>query len=97
MNYQFTKKNFFTKFFLSSLQDILWENEDRWKKVTMADMLSAAQVKKCYRKASIIVHPDKVAGQPHERLAHEIQMVLNKAWADFEEHGAKSQGPTIGF
>jgi hypothetical protein len=70
---------------LSSMQDVLWENENRWKSITLADMLEPNQVKKQYRKASLIVHPDKTSGSEHETLAHEIQMVLNEAWATFEE------------
>ena len=62
-----------------------WENENRWKNITLADMLEPNQVKKQYRKASLIVHPDKTSGSEHEDLAHEIQMVLNEAWAAFEE------------
>merc|ERR1712071_151283 len=70
---------------LSSMQDVLWENENRWKNITLADMLEPNQVKKQFRKASLIVHPDKTSGSEHEELAHEIQMVLNEAWATFEE------------
>ena len=57
-------------------------------------MLEPNQVKKQYRKASLIVHPDKVAGKEHEKLAHEIQMVLNEAWAAFEE---KQQSAPVGM
>ena len=61
----------------------------------MADMLTPQQVKKVYRKACLITHPDRASGKPYERLAHEIQIVLNDAWSKFEEEGAKTQGPTI--
>ena len=61
----------------------------------MADMLTPVQVKKVYRKACLIVHPDRASGQDYEKLAHEIQIQLNFAWSKFEEEGAKSQGPTI--
>lgn len=35
----------------------------RWKPVGMADLVSADQVKKYYRKAVLVVHPDKVQCQ----------------------------------
>lgn len=35
----------------------------RWKPVGMADLVSADQVKKYYRKAVLVVHPDKVQYQ----------------------------------
>lgn len=70
---------------LSSLQDILWEGENRWKKITLADMLEFSQVKKQYRKASLIVHPDRTTGKPWESLAREVQIKLNEAYKKFED------------
>ena len=48
------------------------------------------QVKKFYRKACLIVHPDKAAGLPHEEYAKLIFMELNDAWADFQDKGAQN-------
>uniref|UniRef100_S4RWF4 DnaJ (Hsp40) homolog, subfamily C, member 6 n=1 Tax=Petromyzon marinus TaxID=7757 RepID=S4RWF4_PETMA len=45
---------------LSTLQTVLWEGESKWRPVTMADLVTADQVKRVYRKAVLIVHPDKV-------------------------------------
>lgn len=45
---------------LSTLNTVLWEGETRWKAVGMADLVTPDQVKKYYRKAVLIVHPDKV-------------------------------------
>lgn len=45
---------------LSTLNTVLWEGETRWKSVSMADLVTPEQVKKYYRKAVLIVHPDKV-------------------------------------
>jgi len=45
---------------LSTLNTVLWEGETRWRPVGMADLVSPDQVKKYYRKAVLIVHPDKV-------------------------------------
>lgn len=45
---------------LSTLGDVLWDGETRWPKPGMHLMIEAVQVKKMYRKASRVVHPDKV-------------------------------------
>lgn len=47
---------------LSTLNTVLWEGETRWRPVGMADLVTPDQVKKYYRKAVLIVHPDKVQG-----------------------------------
>lgn len=39
---------------------MLWDGETRWKPVSMADLVTPDQVKKYYRKAVLVVHPDKV-------------------------------------
>lgn len=43
---------------LSSLHTVLWENSG-WQQVTIGDLLGAGSVKKAYRKATLLVHPDK--------------------------------------
>lgn len=45
---------------LSTLHTVLWEDEERWKPVSMADLVTPEQVKKFYRRAALVVHPDKV-------------------------------------
>uniref|UniRef100_A0A673KY58 DnaJ (Hsp40) homolog, subfamily C, member 6 n=1 Tax=Sinocyclocheilus rhinocerous TaxID=307959 RepID=A0A673KY58_9TELE len=45
---------------LSTMHTVLWEAETRWKPVGMADLVTPEQVKKVYRKAVLVVHPDKV-------------------------------------
>ncbi|XP_027023979.2 cyclin-G-associated kinase isoform X3 [Tachysurus fulvidraco] len=74
---------------LFTLHTVLWEGETRWKPVSMADLLTPDQVKKFYRKAALIVHPDKAAGQPYEQYAKMIFMELNDAWSEFENQGSK--------
>ncbi|KAG6548849.1 hypothetical protein Mapa_009611 [Marchantia paleacea] len=44
---------------LSTLQYVLWP-ECGWQPVSLSDLITAASVKKTYRKATLHVHPDKV-------------------------------------
>ncbi|KAM9810849.1 cyclin-G-associated kinase [Neosynchiropus ocellatus] len=75
---------------LSTLHTVLWEGETRWSPVSMADLLTPNQVKKFYRKAVLVVHPDKATGQPYEQYAKMIFMELNDAWSEFENQGSKA-------
>lgn len=49
---------------LSTLHTALWDGESRWTPVGMADLVTPAQVKKHYRRAVLVVHPDKARGSP---------------------------------
>ncbi|XP_062985185.1 cyclin-G-associated kinase isoform X2 [Elgaria multicarinata webbii] len=75
---------------LSTLHTVLWEGETKWKPVGMADLVTPDHVKKYYRKAVLVVHPDKATGQPYEQYAKMIFMELNDAWSEFENQGSKS-------
>uniref|UniRef100_A0A3P9IBS6 Cyclin-G-associated kinase n=1 Tax=Oryzias latipes TaxID=8090 RepID=A0A3P9IBS6_ORYLA len=75
---------------LSTLHTVLWEGETRWRPVGMADLVTPDQVKKCYRKAALVVHPDKATGKPYEHYAKMIFMELNDAWSEFENQGSKA-------
>uniref|UniRef100_A0A3Q4BRB1 Cyclin-G-associated kinase n=1 Tax=Mola mola TaxID=94237 RepID=A0A3Q4BRB1_MOLML len=75
---------------LSTLHTVLWDGEIRWKPVSMADLVTPDQVKKYYRKAVLVVHPDKAAGQPYEQYAKMIFMELSDAWTEFENQGSKA-------
>lgn len=46
---------------LSTLHTVLWDGEHRWTPVSMADLVTPGQVKKQYRRAVLVVHPDKVS------------------------------------
>ncbi|NWT48674.1 GAK kinase, partial [Chroicocephalus maculipennis] len=46
---------------ISTLHTVLWEGENKWKPVSIADLVTPEQVKKYYRKAVLVVHPDKVS------------------------------------
>uniref|UniRef100_A0A8C5LTD5 Cyclin-G-associated kinase n=1 Tax=Leptobrachium leishanense TaxID=445787 RepID=A0A8C5LTD5_9ANUR len=45
---------------ISTLHTVLWEGETKWKSVGMSELVTPDQVKKYYRKAVLVVHPDKV-------------------------------------
>ncbi|XP_018609363.2 putative tyrosine-protein phosphatase auxilin isoform X2 [Scleropages formosus] len=75
---------------LSTMHTVLWEGETRWKPVSMADLVTPEQVKKVYRRAVLVVHPDKATGQPYEQYARMIFMELNDAWSEFESQGQKA-------
>lgn len=45
---------------MSTMHTVLWDGETRWKPVSMSELLTPDQVKKYYRKAVLVVHPDKV-------------------------------------
>ncbi|XP_028300363.1 putative tyrosine-protein phosphatase auxilin isoform X2 [Gouania willdenowi] len=75
---------------LSTMHTVLWEGENRWKPVGMADLVTPEQVKKVYRRAVLVVHPDKATGQPYEQYAKMIFMELNDAWSEFESQGQKA-------
>ncbi|XP_034452364.1 cyclin-G-associated kinase isoform X2 [Hippoglossus hippoglossus] len=75
---------------LSTLHTVLWEGETRWRPVGMADLVTPDHVKKYYRKAVLIVHPDKATDQPYEHYAKMIFMELNDAWSEFENQGSKA-------
>ncbi|OWK05485.1 DNAJC6 [Cervus elaphus hippelaphus] len=46
---------------LSTMHTVLWAGETKWKPVGMADLVTPEQVKKVYRRAVLVVHPDKVS------------------------------------
>ncbi|XP_003374042.1 tyrosine-protein phosphatase auxilin [Trichinella spiralis] len=70
---------------LCSLHTVLWQGNEKWEEIGMAELVTAAQVKKYYRKACLAVHPDKLVGTAHEQLAKLIFMELNDAWSEFEK------------
>ncbi|XP_044754346.1 cyclin-G-associated kinase isoform X2 [Coccinella septempunctata] len=75
---------------LCSLHTVLWEGA-KWNKCDMHQLVTAADVKKAYRRACLAVHPDKQTGTENENLAKLIFMELNNAWSDFESSGSQQQ------
>lgn len=45
---------------LCTLHTVLWPEADRWQRCEMHQLVTAADVKKSYRRACLAVHPDKV-------------------------------------
>ena len=68
---------------LCSLHKIIWPGA-RWTECGMHQLVSAADVKKMYRKACLAVHPDKQMGTDNENISKLIFMELNEAWSEFE-------------
>ncbi|VDP86318.1 unnamed protein product [Echinostoma caproni] len=77
---------------LCSLPAILWDGV-RWKPVSIADLISAEQVKRQYRNAARAIHPDKWRNTENEKLARMIFVELNDAMTEFE----KDPGSVMSF
>ncbi|OAY82505.1 Auxilin-related protein 1 [Ananas comosus] len=71
---------------LSTLQYILWP-ECGWQPVSLTDLITAAAVKKVYRKATLCIHPDKVqqkgANLQQKYIAEKVFDLLKEAWNKF--------------
>uniref|UniRef100_U5EYM6 Cyclin-G-associated kinase n=1 Tax=Corethrella appendiculata TaxID=1370023 RepID=U5EYM6_9DIPT len=68
---------------LCTVHTVLWSGA-KWTKCEMHTLVTAADVKKSYRRACLAVHPDKHAGTENENIAKLIFMELNNAWSEFE-------------
>ncbi|XP_066355311.1 auxilin-related protein 1-like [Miscanthus floridulus] len=68
---------------LSTLQYVLWP-ECGWQPVSLTDLITAAAVKKVYRKATLCIHPDKVqqkgANLQQKYIAEKVFDLLKEAW-----------------
>ncbi|KAI5065895.1 hypothetical protein GOP47_0019240 [Adiantum capillus-veneris] len=71
---------------LSTLHYVLWP-ECGWQAVSLTDVITAAAVKKVYRKATLCVHPDKVqqkgATIQQKYIAEKVFDLLKEAWNKF--------------
>lgn len=70
---------------LCSLPAILWDGA-QWNHVGMADLITRDQVKRQYRKAARVVHPDKWMSTSHENIARLVFVELNDAMAEFDKN-----------
>mmetsp|Transcript_24153 Transcript_24153/g.29280 ORF Transcript_24153/g.29280 Transcript_24153/m.29280 type:complete len:685 (+) Transcript_24153:59-2113(+) len=72
---------------LGSLETVLWE-DNKWKPISMADLISNSQVKRAYFKSLIEVHPDKVRQRggtvAQLYIADKVFDTLKEAWGVFE-------------
>ena len=73
---------------LAGMHEPLWEDA-KWKAVGMGDLLDEKAVTKYYRKASIVVHPDRTTKLDHEKrfIAKRIFDALTQAKAEFDKNG----------
>ncbi|CAO2208140.1 unnamed protein product [Urochloa humidicola] len=71
---------------LSTLQYVLWP-ECGWRPISLTDLVTAASVKKEYRKATLCIHPDKVqqkgANLQQKYIAEKVFDLLKEAWNKF--------------
>ncbi|KAK8476121.1 hypothetical protein V6N13_128048 [Hibiscus sabdariffa] len=71
---------------LSTLQYVLWP-ECGWQPVSLTDLITAAAVKKAYRKATLCIHPDKVqqkgANLQQKYVSEKVFDMLKEAWNKF--------------
>ncbi|XP_012532377.1 cyclin-G-associated kinase [Monomorium pharaonis] len=74
---------------LCSMHTVMWSDAERWQRCEMHQLVTAADVKKAYRKACLAVHPDKQVGTPNENIAKLIFMELNNAWSTFENDASQ--------
>ncbi|OQR95157.1 hypothetical protein ACHHYP_00355 [Achlya hypogyna] len=76
------KKNIRT--LISTMHQILWPDA-KWAEVNMGKLLTPNDVKKQYRRAIMVVHPDKAGGRTAEQLviAERIFDAVNSAWDEF--------------
>eukprot|EP00238_Polyblepharides_amylifera_P003113 CAMPEP_0196591710 /NCGR_PEP_ID=MMETSP1081-20130531/70645_1 /TAXON_ID=36882 /ORGANISM="Pyramimonas amylifera, Strain CCMP720" /LENGTH=478 /DNA_ID=CAMNT_0041915163 /DNA_START=351 /DNA_END=1784 /DNA_ORIENTATION=- len=69
---------------LGSMDQVLWESNN-WKPLSMTDLISPSDVKKGYRKALLVIHPDKVK-QSSDCTSHKMYIAdvvfdeLKEAW-----------------
>lgn len=61
-NFQTEGKKANIRALLCTVHTILWPGA-KWTKCEMHQLVSAADVKKAYRKACLAVHPDKVSSE----------------------------------
>ncbi|KAE8703948.1 hypothetical protein F3Y22_tig00110462pilonHSYRG00397 [Hibiscus syriacus] len=71
---------------LSTLQYVLWP-ECGWQPVSLTDLITAAAVKKAYRKATLCIHPDKVqqkgANLQQKYISEKVFDLLKETWNKF--------------
>eukprot|EP01036_Dinobryon_divergens_P031797 gene31797-41268_t len=69
---------------LSTMHTVLWA-ESKWKPIGLGDVIEAKQVKLQYRKAMLVVHPDRSSNADTETkfIAKRIFEAINEAYEEF--------------
>ncbi|KAH7290149.1 hypothetical protein KP509_30G034000 [Ceratopteris richardii] len=71
---------------LSNLQHVLWADSG-WQPISLKDLIEVSDVKKAFRRATLLVHPDKVqqkgATLQQKYIAERLFDILQEAWKAF--------------
>eukprot|EP00607_Mallomonas_marina_P009741 CAMPEP_0182420858 /NCGR_PEP_ID=MMETSP1167-20130531/5941_1 /TAXON_ID=2988 /ORGANISM="Mallomonas Sp, Strain CCMP3275" /LENGTH=308 /DNA_ID=CAMNT_0024597363 /DNA_START=275 /DNA_END=1201 /DNA_ORIENTATION=+ len=69
---------------LSTMHTVLWSGH-KWKTVSLGDLLEPRQVKLSYRKAMLVVHPDRCSNDTAEIrfIAKRLFEAINEAYQEF--------------
>ena len=69
---------------LSTMHTVLWKDA-AWKPLGLGDVLEAKKVKLNYRKAMLVVHPDRCSNMDSETkfIAKRIFEAINEAYDEF--------------
>jgi len=76
------KKN--VRSLLTSMHTVLWEGA-KWKPIGLGDVIDSKKVKLAFRKAMLVVHPDRCSGLSAEVrfIAKRVFEAVNDAYQDF--------------
>ena len=69
---------------LTTMHTVLWPG-NKWKAIGLGDVIEPKQVKLQYRKAMLVVHPDKLSSESAEIqfIAKRIFEGINEAYQEF--------------
>lgn len=73
---------------LSSLHSVLWAGSG-WNQLSVADLMDKSQIKKAYRQAVMVIHPDKLpqSATPDQKvIAKAAFEAITTAWRKFEDN-----------
>lgn len=73
---------------LSSLEVVLWPSAvEKWRKLELSELMEKSEVKVHYRKAILIVHPDRNNNEGDEilSLAKLLFRSINESWEEFNK------------
>jgi len=79
-----SKKKRNVRTLLTTMQKVLWEG-NKWTSIGLGDVLQPKQVKLKYRKAMLVVHPDRLSSEPPEVrfIAKRIFEAINEQYQEF--------------